>query len=116
MKRKIILIFLGIGFIILNLFYVTSLTQESNLSDFITMNSAQAEDPPPIFIKTTHDCSITIEGEAGAYITIFGVRYKIPLDGSLELTFSDVAVDCASGGNQMCSYFTCAMFWQGSGA
>lgn len=116
MKKKIILLSIIIGFISLSLFYSSTVNQETSLNNLLVVNSAQAEDPPADYIKTTHDCSITIEGEAGAYVTIFGVRYKIPVDGSLELTFSDVAVDCSSGGTSMCSYYTCAMFWQGSGA
>jgi hypothetical protein len=118
MKKKVLISTLMLCFVGLNVFFALN-NQKSDicLSRIFSVKLALADDEGgggATWVKTTSDCSITVYGEAGVTFKLFGVTYTIPAEGSITIKFSDIAVDCASGGSQMCEYYTCADFWKGS--
>jgi hypothetical protein len=85
------------------------------LNELFSISSANAEGwNDPVWKEGHYDCSITLEGQAGATVKLFGVSYTIPTSGSLTLTFKNVATSCSSGGTSQCKYKTCADFFAGS--
>jgi hypothetical protein len=58
------------------------------------------------------DCSITLTGETGVTVKVWGVSYTFPVSGRLTLTFSDVKIQCSSGGYNQCEWSSCADFWK----
>jgi hypothetical protein len=69
-----------------------------------------------IYRKFENECSITVGGQVEISFVLFGTTYTVPAGGSLTISFGRAAVDCASGGEFMCQYVSCADFWQGTGS
>lgn len=108
---KKIIGFLGVAVFALAMFFNTNSNNASNgnfsLSSLLTLNTANAESPDGTYwIKKHFDCTVTVTGEGGASVTIFGSTYTIPYSGSLTVT-SNVGVDCDVNGPSQCTVFDC---------
>jgi len=113
MKKYLFAAVSVIAVMLFNIIIASNISKENtSIAQLMEIRKAQAEDPS-LWYKSTGDCSITLEGEAGVIIELFGTQYTIPSSGSLTLTFHNVEVSCSSGGTYQCSTYTCADFWKG---
>ena len=63
------------------------------------------------YIITEGDCTVILTGQAGATVTVLGIKHTFPLTGTLTLTFTDVKILCSTGGSFQCHTSTCNDFW-----
>lgn len=109
MKKILVLTFAFLLFSIISIFSVNSFNQKGNenLTDLLKVNTAYGENFETAYIRSAGPCSITVHGKAGITVTIWGVRYTIPAEGSITVTKSGQEIVCSSGGTSSCTPRDC---------
>lgn len=60
-----------------------------------------------LWCREDFDCTYIFQGEAGATITVAGVKIKIGADGMASYTIPKGSTECSFGGNQQCEARYC---------